>query len=312
MKVADVDTTGQPSMLRAWWALVWFSLGRQARARQMVLIAVGLLIVTGATVAIITAGGWWQPRKGGQFVGYWLDEMTARTKLVTSADAPAAGVTDAITGAWRAMLLGGPFMMFSKWFAYGVFLNFLLPIWCLSFASEALGSDREGRTMVWLLSRPLPRPAIYLAKFVALLPWTITLGLGGFAVLCLLGGKAGQMALSIYWPAILAATLAFSSLFHLMSACVRHPAVIAIVYSFFLETVVGNLPGTMKRISIGFYTRCIMFERAEKLGMPPPENASIYLPVDPTTAWLVLLGLTVVCLLLGMVVFARSEYVETV
>jgi hypothetical protein len=40
-----------------------------------------------------------------------------------------------------------------------VFLSFLLPLFSLSFATEALGSERESRSLVWLLSRPLPRGA---------------------------------------------------------------------------------------------------------------------------------------------------------
>src|SRR5262249_11982688 len=99
------------------------------------------------------------------------------------------------------------------------------------------------------------------------------------------------------------------SLFHLMGALFRRPAVVAIVYSFFLETILGNMPGNMKRISLGFYTRCMMFEEAQAYGIQP-EKPSIYLPVEGTTALAVLIGVTVVLLGVGMAVFARSEYHE--
>ena len=52
-----------------------------------------------------------------------------------------------------------------------------------------------------------------------------------------------------------AATLAFAALFHLMGACVRRAPVLAILYVFFFETIAGNLPGHLKRLSISFYTR---------------------------------------------------------
>src|SRR4051794_18377541 len=54
---------------------------------------------------------------------------------------------------------------FSRVVVFDVLLGFLLPIWSLSFATQALGGEREGRTLVWLLTRPLSRPAVYLAKF---------------------------------------------------------------------------------------------------------------------------------------------------
>ena len=116
------------------------------------------------------------------------------------------------------------------------------------------------------------------------------------------------MALRLFWPAVAGATLAFSALFHLMGALFRRAAVVAMVYSFFLETFLGNLPGYLKRVSIGFYTRCLMFDAAEKEGVLPPERPEVYWPVEPMTAWLVLIGGTVVLLLVGMVVFARKEY----
>jgi ABC-2 type transport system permease protein len=187
----------------------------------------------------------------------------------------------------------------------------MLPLFNLSFATEALGGERESNTLIWLLSRPLPRPAIYLAKFVALLPWTIGLNVGGFALLCLAGGELGRLAFRLYWPAVLAATLAFSSLFYLMGAVFRRPAVAAIVYAFFLEVILGNMPGYMKRISIGFYTRCMMFDAASAFNIQP-DRPDIFLPVEGTTALAVLLGLTIVLLGIGTVVFSRSQFQEIV
>jgi len=124
----------------------------------------------------------------------------------------------------------------------------------------------------------LPRPAIYLAKFLALLPWSLGLNLGGFALLCLAAGPPGGMAFRLYWPAVLWATLAFSSLFYLMGAFFRRPAVVAIVYAFFLEVIFGNMPGFLKRISIGFYTRCMMYEAAAGYGILPEKLETAELP----------------------------------
>jgi hypothetical protein len=70
----------------------------------------------------------------------------------------------------------------------------------------------------------------------------------------------------------------------------------------------GNMPGYLKRASISFYTRCMMFDAGQEFGVEP-EKPSIYLAVDGATACMVLLGLTVVLLLLGMFLFSRAEYV---
>jgi hypothetical protein len=190
-----------------------------------------------------------------------------------------------------------------------MFATFLLPLWSLTFATEGLGREREGRNLLWLLTRPLPRPAIYLAKFVALLPWCLLLCVGGFALICLAGGAVGRLALEIYWPAVLAGTIAFAALFHLMGAAFRRAAIVAILYAFFLETVMGNLPGYLKRASLSFYTRCLMFDRAHEFGLHP-ERPSVYIPVSGATATWVLAGLTLALLLVGMAIFSRSEYAD--
>jgi hypothetical protein len=94
-----------------------------------------------------------------------------------------------------------------------------------------------------------------------------------------------------------------------MGAWFRRAPVVGILYAFFLETVMGNLPGHVKRASISFYTRCLMFDRAHDLGMHP-ERPGVYLPVSGTTALYVLAGLTLGLLAVGVVVFSRKEYLD--
>jgi hypothetical protein len=282
----------------------------------MVWIALGLLVFAVLLVILNTmAGAWsmqrwrWPYRQGPTFV-QWADEIQVLMS-VTDASAGGQGVQAALAAAVRGIVARSGFLVFSRWIVFSIFLTFLLPLWSLSFATEALGGDRESNSLVWLLSRPLPRPAIYLAKFAALLPWSLGLNIGGFALLCVAAGEPGLTAFRLYWPGVLWATLAFSALFYLMGAFFRRPAVVAIVYAFFLEVIFGNMPGYLKRISIGFYTRCMMFEAAGDFGVQP-ERPDIFLPVDGATALAVLVGLTVVLLGVGMIVFARSQYQEIV
>jgi hypothetical protein len=201
------------------------------------------------------------------------------------------------------------FLLFSKRIAIGLFCGFLLPMWSLSFATEALGREREGQNLVWALTRPLSRPAIYLAKLVAVLPWCIGFNLGGFALIALAAGETGRDALQLYWPAVLAGTLAYASLFHLMGAWFRRSAVVAVLYSLFFESFMGSLPGYWKRTSISFYTRCLMFAAGEEYGVRP-NNPVTYVPVAGPTALGMLAGAAVLFLIWGMVVFSRSEYLD--
>jgi ABC-2 type transport system permease protein len=205
-----------------------------------------------------------------------------------------------------------------KWFSRGpvlqVYVAFLLPLWTLSFATEALGRERAAQNLIWLLTRPLSKPAIFLGKYLAVLPWCLALNLGGLALICSVAGEVGLQALEIYWPAAIASTLAYAALFHVLGALVRRPAMIALLYAFFFEMIVGYLPGHLKRLSVTFYTRCMMYERAQEF--VPAEDLGDLLknfePVSSSTAWIILLLATAAFLAVGAWIFSRGEYLDAV
>jgi ABC-type transport system involved in multi-copper enzyme maturation permease subunit len=313
-------------LLSAWWSLVGLSVRRQARSRQMVWIALGLLVLAVALVLLNTVAGRWgmhhwrQPRRMGPSYVAWGYKVQALYSVFPNVNCQHAGPT-LLLGAYETILSptaqttdGRPlaasaFQVFAQSALFSLFLTFLLPIWGLAFATEALGGERESQSLIWLLSRPLPRWSIYLAKFVALLPWSVGLNLVGFALICVSAGPPGWLALRLFWPAVLGATVTFAALFLLIGAYFRRPAVIAIVYSFCLEVVLGNMPGYMKRASVGFYARCLMFEQAELYGIQP-DKPNVFMPVEGATAMAVLVGASVALLGLGMWVFSRTQYHE--
>jgi ABC-type transport system involved in multi-copper enzyme maturation permease subunit len=303
-------------LFRALLYLIGLSWQRQARARQMVWIALGLLVFAAGFVALQTAAGRWNlgsrrwnvvgPNREGPTYKKWADEVQSLL-LAVPHPVQMPALDQGILSATQAILERSAFVVFTKGMIIILFLGFLLPMWSLSFATEALGGDRENNSLIWLLSRPLPRPAVYLAKYLALLPWSLGLNVGGFAVLCLLAGEAGRLALSLYWPAVVAATFAFSALFYLIGAAFRRPAVVALVYVFFLEIILNLMPGYVKRISISFYARCMLFESARDYGIGP-ENPYAFLAISGPAALAVLILMTIALLGVGMVVFSRKQY----
>jgi ABC-type transport system involved in multi-copper enzyme maturation permease subunit len=199
------------------------------------------------------------------------------------------------------------FMNFSRWVMLVTYFGFVLPLFTLSYASGAFGAEREGRTLIWILTRPIPRSAIYLAKFVGTLPWCLAFSVGGFVALCLAGGEQGRTALRLYWPAAVAGTVAFAALFHLVGAVFRRPVVVGLVYVFFFEALVASLPGSLKLLSLTFYTRCLMYNEASAAGYPV-DMLDVSGAVSDTTAWAVLAVATVGLTGLGMWLFARGEH----
>jgi ABC-type transport system involved in multi-copper enzyme maturation permease subunit len=338
-----VTRHSSPSPARAWCVLVAQSFQRHWRVRQMGWVAVGLLSVCLLVVGLITArpGGWGLPernvRRGVTYIQY-ADQLLPdyRYRLQRYEDPPPGptprGVRrphpaeiphplDPTRDALQSLILAIPavvlrsekflgdfaFMTFSRWVMLVTYLLFILPLFTLSYASQAFGAEREERTLIWLLTRPMPRSAIYLAKFVGTLPWCLAFSLGGFVALCLAGGDQGRTALRLYWPAALAGTVAFAALFHLIGAVFRRPVVVGLVYVFFFEALVGALPGSLKLLSLTFYTRCLMYNEASAAGYPV-EMLEVTGVVSDTTAWVVLLVAAVGLTGLGTWLFARGEH----
>jgi ABC-type transport system involved in multi-copper enzyme maturation permease subunit len=300
------------SPLRAWLFLIWLSWQRQARAKEMVWLAIGLLALACTIVTLSSKGQWWGMHRwrmygrGGPTYQEWLERNEATWRAIPY-PSPATSIAMAVNAANSALLQQSDFLVFTRFFLFSLFFSFLVPIWSLAFATEAIGGERESHGMIWLLTRPLSRPAIYLAKFIAVLPWCLALNLGGFALLCALAGRPGPIAFHLFWPAVLWSSLTFCSLFFLFGAFFRRPAIVGLVYSFFLEVIIGNMPGTLKRASVGFYARCMMFDEAAERGVSP-DNPVVYDPVSGSTALLVLILSSLFLLALGMFLFRRAEY----
>ena len=193
-----------------------------------------------------------------------------------------------------------------------IFLGFLLPVWALSFAVSSLGGERESRTLVWLTGRPIPRSWQYLAKFLGSLPWVLAFCMAGFAAVCLTAGEPGYLALTKFWPAVLGGAVAFAALFHLIGAVFPRPAVVSLVYAFFIESLASDLlPGTLKRVSVSYYSRCLVYHDALEEGWQL-EHPLVLQPLSPETCWGVLIGVTVALTALGMFWFSRTEYQDDV
>ena len=153
--------------------------------RQMVGIAIGLLTVCLLLVLAFTVSAGWD-----RFEWRMNRYKPYTVELVAGGMAHAA--IDQSEYMDRMRTETRPLAIFSRWVVFLLFLGFLMPIVQPELRNGCTGQEREGRSLVWLMTRPLPRSAIYLAKFLGVLPWCLALTLGGFGALCLAGGEIGR------------------------------------------------------------------------------------------------------------------------
>ena len=197
---------------------------------------------------------------------------------------------------------------FSSQWILPVFVAALLPIYCLCYASGTVASDRSDGTLVYLLTSSLYRPLIHSAKFLAALLATLIWTLGTFALMAYFARPNGWHVFDQFWLSITLATLAYVGLFHLFSVLFERATIVSLLYAIFLEILFSNMPGTAKRITVLFYTRCSLFDAGREFGVAP-ENPELFLPISGAAAEASLWIATVALFSLAGWLFERKEYV---
>lgn len=303
--------------MRSWLFFLGFSLQRQARARLLVVVSLGLLALVAFLTHVSTRLGGWSAANFP--VSYSpsskrvpLGKVVATYEIAALAPT-ALGQPGPIAVAWAvraAMNEGMASRVFIRNVLTALLASFLMPLWTLTFGAESLGRARESGTLTWFLLRPLPRWSMYMAAYLAALPGALLLNLGGYVLFCLLGGAAGRQSLPLFALPIFLGTLAFTAFFQLLSVTFRRAAILGLTYAFFFETIASHLPGQQKRLSMSYYVRCLIVDRAEAAGLPLDLPGSRP-PVSGTTAIVVLIVATIVFLAIGCFIFSRKQYVES-
>ncbi|MEV6598028.1 ABC transporter permease subunit [Actinoplanes sp. NPDC051346] len=166
----------------------------------------------------------------------------------------------------------------------GLGLAVLLPVVSLIVGTGVLGSEVDDGTIVHILTKPLPRRDIILAKLgVAVLVSTVTAAVPLFV--------AGWMADSPAWGGALVAAafvgaLAYSALFLLLSLVTRRPVLLGLVYILVWEGLLGRFVSGTRVLSIQQYVITI----ADKITPTALLDAKVSLPVAVVMGAIFVLG----------------------
>jgi len=200
---------------------------------------------------------------------------------------------------------------------YGYIVSFyyvrtVLPLAALFYASSLVADEVEGKTLTYLLTRPIQRASILTGKFAAYVTTVLSLTLPAtvvtFFVLATARGFAGlgsAVPELLRDLGVIALTLVvYGALFALFGVGLRRPVIPGLLFLFAWE-LVANLPGYLPRLTITAYLRSLLRHR------PPEEGFSqLFAQVLPAPLCLwVLAVLTVLLLAAAVGIFSRREYV---
>lgn len=185
-----------------------------------------------------------------------------------------------------------------------------LPLVALFYATSLIADEVEGRTLTFLLTRPITRASLLAGKYAAYLATALTLTLpavvlSGVLLIAPEGGGAlgGALPALLRDMAAVALTLAaYGSLFTLLGVVLRRPVIPGLVFLFLWEAL-ANLPGYLPRFTLSVYARGLLPYRSI-----PGLGELFLLDLEPLMCAVTLAAVSAVGLLLAVVVFSQREY----
>lgn len=200
--------------------------------------------------------------------------------------------------------------------SFWLLLQIVVPLGSMLVGAGAIADEVEGRTITYLFTRPIPRPALYLGRLGAILLVVVPLFSLCAAATAL---AAAQREGTVYPDAtagMLRAAAAGAALYALLGATLgivfRHALIVSLAYVFAIEGMIANFTGSTQRLSIQYWLRSLGVDASEA---PWTELRTIHLVTaklaEQDAAAARLLVISAVILALGCWLIRRRQYVLT-
>ena len=195
-------------------------------------------------------------------------------------------------------------------------LQVVVPITSLIAGSAVIAEEIDDRTITYLFTRPVPRAALLLGRWIATaLLLTVLLG-GGALLLYLVVEHFGEAAPGeipidgVVRPLVIASVLGgivYSALFAAAGTFLKRPMIVGLGYTFVIEGFLANLPGKTQSLTIQYYLRSLVLDGGHEIWTEVSENM-----VGNAGNSLLSLGLILLAsLVLGSWIVSRRQYLLT-
>lgn len=196
----------------------------------------------------------------------------------------------------------------------GVIVFKVLALVSAIYTTAIIGQEVEQRTIVYLLTRPIPRWILLIARYLATVVATVvvTFMAGVGASVGVFG--AGALGNPILWrdtAAFALGAFAYCALFLMISLLFNRAMIICIIYAFVVETALPNFPGDVRYLSIATFLKPISDHPATERGgdLLRVLAGGVNEGVSATQGWLVLGLASAILVGLAALWFTRFEYV---
>jgi ABC-type transport system involved in multi-copper enzyme maturation permease subunit len=205
---------------------------------------------------------------------------------------------------------GGPVLFgMMVWVLY---IRFIIPVLGVFYGTSLIADEIDDKTITYLFTRPIPRSAVLLGKYLAYLACTVLLVLPSVMIVFFLVVPTGGGSIAAAFPSLVAdlamlaiGLAAYGAVFALVGTRLNRPLVSGLVFAFGWEPAVLLFPGYLKRFTVAYYLQALVTHE-----MPQDSAVSVLMQVfrDVPTVATSLFSLAVIVL---VTLWAAGRAVET-
>ncbi len=199
------------------------------------------------------------------------------------------------------------------WFLY---LKFIVPILGVFYGTALIADEVEDKTITYLFTRPVPRGAVLVGKYLAYLACTVLVVLPSVVLVFFLVASLGTGSIGRAFPALLTdlgllglGLAVYGALFALVGARLKRPLIAGLVFAFGWEQAVILFPGYLKQVTIAYYLHALVPHAMPQEGLTGLLQSFFRDYPSAPVAILWLCAIWAVSLALAAMLVERREYV---
>ena len=162
-----------------------------------------------------------------------------------------------------------------------LFIRFIVPVLGVFYGTALIADEVEDKTITYLFTRPIPRGAVLLGKYLAYLACTVLLVLPSVMLVFFLIVPTGGGSIGAAFPGLAAdlgmlvvGLASYGAVFALVGTRLKRPLVVGLVFAFGWEPAVLLFPGYLKRLTVAYYMQALVTHE-----MPQDSSVSLLLQI---------------------------------
>jgi ABC-type transport system involved in multi-copper enzyme maturation permease subunit len=192
-----------------------------------------------------------------------------------------------------------------------IYIQLLVPILALLFGSLVINEEIDNKTLIYLTTSPVPKPAIIVGKYLAYIVLSAIIINAGL-LLCFLVINIDQLGEVSYLRQFLTfvgvgglALIAYSAFFTLLGTLIKKSVILGLLFIFGWENVVQYFPGVTQKFTFIHYIKSLLPYTADNVKF-------LVFKLEPSgtaESIVVLLLLTLLSLFAASLIFKGKEYI---